>query len=86
VLSERNYLAGDLPEYKEKIHQLNLDNTQFSKLYSEYVTIDEAIYRVREGIDTAPDEYIEMLKEQRAMLKDELSDMLKRLERSRVSG
>ncbi len=84
MLGERHYLEVDLPEYKEKIHQLKLDDTRFSKLYSEYVEVDKAIYRIEESIETPSDEYTEMLKKQRVMLKDELYDMLKRLERSRA--
>ncbi len=84
VFGEHHHLATDLPKYKDKIHQLKLDDKHFSKLYSEYVEVDKAIYRIEEGIETTSDEYIEELKKQRVFLKDELYDMLKRLERSRA--
>ncbi len=84
MFGEHHYLADDLPEYKEKIHQLNLGDTQFSKLYDEYQDIDKEIYRIEEGIENSSGEYIEELKKQRVLLKDELYDMLKRLERSRA--
>ena len=82
MFGEHHYLAADLPNYKEKIHQLKMDDTHFSKLYNDYVDIDKAIYRIEEGIETTSDEYIEDLKKQRVKLKDELYGMLKRLERS----
>jgi len=75
---------GDMLEYEEKIHQLEVGDTHFSKLYSDYVEVDKSIYRIEEGIETTSDVYVEMLKKQRVILKDELHDMLKRLERSRV--
>jgi len=84
VFGEHHYLAKDLPKYKEKIHELKLDDSHFSKLYSEYVEVDKEIYRIEEGIETTSDEYTEKLKMQRVMLKDELYDLLKRLERSKV--
>lgn len=84
MFGEHHHLASDLPKYREKIHQLKLDDTHFSKLYSEYVEVDKAIYRIEEGIENTSNEYIEMLKKQRVVLKDELYDMLKRLDRSRA--
>lgn len=84
MFGEHHYLAKDLPKYKEKIHELKLDDSHFSKLYSEYVEVDKEIYRIEEGIETTSDEYTEKLKMQRVMLKDELYDLLKRLERSKV--
>lgn len=77
MLGEHHYLAGDLPEFKEKIHQLKLENAHFSKLFDNYEEIDKTIYRIEEGIETASDDYVEELKLQRVKLKDELYDMLK---------
>lgn len=84
MFGEHHYLASDLPEYKTKIHHLKLEDTHFSKLYSEYVDLDKSIYRIEEGIEVTSDEYLCMLKTQRVILKDELYDLLKRLERSRA--
>jgi len=84
MLGEHHYLPTDLPEYKDKIHRLKLDDTHFSKLYGEYAELDKAIYRIEEGIEVTSDAYLVMLKKQRVILKDELYDMLKRLERSRA--
>jgi len=82
VLGEHHYLAGEMPEYKEIIHQLKLDDTHFAKLYDQYTEVDKAVYRIEEGIETTSDDYLESLKKQRVMLKDDLYGLLKRFEKN----
>jgi len=77
VLGEHHNLANEMPEYKDKIHQLKQDNRHFSKIYDEYIEIDKEIYRIEEGIETPSDDYAEKLKMQRVSLKDELVDILR---------
>lgn len=77
MLGEHHNLADEMPEYKDKIHELKQANRHFAKLYDEYVEVDKTIYRIEEGIETPSDEYTETLKKQRVLLKDELCDMLK---------
>jgi len=77
VLGEHHNLANEMPEYKDKIHQLKQDNRHFSKIYDEYIEVDKEIYRIEEGIETPSDDYAEKLKMQRVSLKDELVDILR---------
>ncbi len=34
-------LASELPEFREKIHQLKLDDSHFSKLFDEYHQVNK---------------------------------------------
>ena len=77
MLGEHHNLANEMPEYKDKIHQLKQDNRHFSKIYDEYIEVDKEIYRIEEGIETPSDDYAEKLKMQRVSLKDELVDILR---------
>jgi len=77
MLGEHHYLATEMPEYKDIIHQLKVSDRDFAKLYNIFVEVDKVIYRIEEGIETPSDQYTQTLKHQRALLKDEICDMLK---------
>ncbi|WP_144394129.1 YdcH family protein [Pleionea sediminis] len=74
---DRHSLAIELPEYKEQIHQLKMENAHFSKLFDDYHEIDHQVIRIEKGIENTSDEFLEKLKKQRLSLKDQLFDMLK---------
>lgn len=76
MIIERHSLAKELPEYKDQIHQLKMDNLHFAKLNEQYEHVDNEIIRIEEGLEATSDEYIESLKKQRLALKDELHGML----------
>lgn len=73
---ENHSLANELPEFKERIHQLKIENMHFHKLFNEYHDVDKEIHRIEEGVETTADEYLDGLKKQRLNLKDQLFDML----------
>ena len=73
---ENHSLANELPEFKERIHELKLENMHFHKLFNEYHDVDKEIHRIEGGIENTSDEYVEGLKKQRLQLKDELFGML----------
>lgn len=81
MLGEHHYLANEMPEFKDTIHQLKLDDRHFAKLYEHYAELDKAIYRIEEGIENTTDDYLESLKKQRVLLKDEIYGHLKRFEK-----
>ncbi|MCK4743282.1 MAG: DUF465 domain-containing protein [Sulfuriflexus sp.] len=72
-----HYLVDEMPEYRDKIHQLKQVNHSFTELYNEYVEVDNTIHRIEERVETELDDYTETLKTQRVLLKDQLYDMLK---------
>lgn len=71
-------LSAEFPEFKERIHELKMNNHHFSRLYHEYEEVDKEVYRIEEGIETPSDEYTEELKLKRLKLKDELYSMLRK--------
>lgn len=74
---EKHDLIHELPEYKDRIHELKISDNHFAKLFAEYHEIDHEIHRIEEGIETPSDEYLEELKKKRLQMKDELFAMLK---------
>lgn len=73
----RHTLISELPEYKEKIHELKMSNHHFAKQYSEYEDLDKEIHRIEIGETPDSDQYLEDLKKKRLALKDELFHTLK---------
>lgn len=76
MFGEKHDLIHELPEYKDKIHELKTHNPHFARLFDEYHKVDHEIYRMEEGIETPSDEYLEERKKLRLNLKDQLFQML----------
>ena len=79
MLGEHHDLAHEFPDYKDKIHALKISDAHFEKLHQEYEMIDKEIYRIEQQIETPSDEYTEQLKKKRALLKDQLYAMLRKM-------
>src|SRR5216117_2940197 len=65
-------ILNEFPEYRETVKLLKAGDEVFRKMFDEYHTLDEAIYRIEEEIDFATDQEIEELKKRRAWLKDQI--------------
>lgn len=76
MLSESHDLATELPEYKERIHELKMSNTHFSNLFSKYEEVNKKILGSEKEVETFCDEELEDLKKTRLDLKDEMVSML----------
>ena len=76
MLGEKHDLIHELPEHKDRIHELKMNDRHFAKLFEKYHDIDHEVRRIEEGVETTSDEYIEGLKKERLQLKDELFDMI----------
>ncbi len=74
---EHHDLVHELPEFREKIHELKVSNSHFAKLFDEYHEVDHEVRRIEQEVETPSDEYTEELKKKRLYLKDELFAMLK---------
>lgn len=74
---EKHDLIHELPEFRERIHQMKMDNSHFAKLFDDYHQHDKDVRRIENGVEVSSDEYIENLKRQRLSLKDQLFAMLK---------
>ncbi len=76
MFGESHDLATEFPEYKEKIHQLKMEDKHFANLFEEYQTIDAQLHRTEQGIEVHADDFVESLKLKRLHLKDELFALL----------
>lgn len=70
-------LVQELPEYKDKIHELKMSNNYFHHLMERYEDIDKHIFRIQSGEEPTSDEYVEMLSKERLKHKDELYRILR---------
>jgi len=76
MLGEKHDLIHELPEHKDRIHELKMNNKHFEKLFIKYHDLDHQIRRIEEGVETPSDEFLEELKKERLFLKDELFGMI----------
>jgi len=75
---QKHDLVHELPEFKDKIHQLKMKNSHFSKLFDQYHDIEHEIHRIEAGAENTADDYLVSRKKKRLQLKDNLFAMLKR--------
>lgn len=65
-------LAEDFPEYAEKLSELRLSNSHFSKLTDEYHAINREVHRAETDVEPTSDIHLTELRKQRVALKDEI--------------
>src|SRR3989442_2494649 len=70
IIDLRHSILREFPEYRDTVKLLKAGDENFRRMFDEYHTLDEAIYRIEEEIDFATDQEIEELKKRRAWLKD----------------
>lgn len=76
MLSEKHDLVHELPEHKDAIHSLKMNNNHFARLFNEYHDLDHEVHRLETGVEIAADDYVESKKYERLKLKDELYAMI----------
>jgi len=76
MLGEKHDLIHELPEHKDRIHELKMNNKHFEKLFIKYHDLDHQVRRIEEGVETPSDDFVEELKKERLFLKDELFEMI----------
>lgn len=74
---EHHGLVHEFPEYREKIHNLKMNDVHFRTLFDKYHELDREVFRVENNIEPRSDATLEDLKKRRLSLKDELFQMLK---------
>lgn len=72
MLNEKHDLVHELPEHKDAIHHLKMNDNHFARLFNEYHDLDHEVHRLEMGIETVADDYLEAKKFERLKLKDEL--------------
>lgn len=75
---EKHDLVHEFPEYKEKIHDLKMNNRHFAKLFDEYHEVEHEVHRIEVGAENSSDSYLEGRKKVRLNLKDQLLLMMKK--------
>ena len=75
-MTQHHALLNEFPEYKERIHNLKVENERFRQLFDEYHELDRQIVRMDDNIEPASDEAMEKAKFRRVELKDELYRLL----------
>ena len=73
---EKHDLVHELPEYRDAIHELKMNDRHFAKLFEQYHDLDHEVHRIELGVETPSDDYVEQQKKQRLNLKDQLHTML----------
>ncbi len=76
MIGEKHDLIHELPEYKDKIHELKVSDTHFAKLFDKYHEVTHEVEKIEGGAEITSDDFLEELKKQRLALKDELFAML----------
>jgi uncharacterized protein YdcH (DUF465 family) len=73
---EKHDLVHELPEYRDAIRELKMNDRHFAKLFEQYHDLDHEVHRIELGVETPSDDYVEQQKKQRLHLKDQLHTML----------
>ena len=73
---EKHDLHHEFPEYHDRIHELKVSNTHFSRMFEEYHGVNREVRRIEEGVENTSDGYLEDLKKKRLLLKDKLYKMI----------
>lgn len=75
---EKHDLHREFPEFTDEIHDLKMNNNHFARVFSDYHELDHEIHRIEQGVENTADEYLELQKKKRLLLKDELFAMIKK--------
>ncbi len=74
---EHHDLVHELPEYREQIHTLKMNDAHFSKLFEEYHHVTKQVERMETESEPVATRTEEDLKIKRLHLKDQLYAMLR---------
>lgn len=76
MVVEHHDLLSELPEFREKIHQMKMGNAHFAKLFAEYHVVTKEVENMEGNNVPVSDESFGDAKRKRALLKDQLYAML----------
>ncbi|ROS00153.1 hypothetical protein EDC56_2789 [Sinobacterium caligoides] len=77
---EKHDLLHELPQHKESIRFLKMNDNRFCKLFDEYHDADHEVHRIEQGVETPSDQYTEQRKKIRLSLKDQLYQIIQQYE------
>ena len=77
MFGEKHDLAHELPEFKDRIHELKMHDAHFARLFEQYNEVEHEVHRIEQGVENTSDDYLETRKRERLHLKDQLVAMLR---------
>ncbi|MEY3038381.1 MAG: hypothetical protein RL143_948 [Pseudomonadota bacterium] len=77
MVGEHHDLVHELPEMRDRIHELKTSNNHFARLFDEYHEVTKQVELMEAEVTPAETSREEELKKRRLLLKDELFAMLK---------
>ena len=83
---ENHSLVIELPEYKEQIHNLKMNDEDFRRLFEEYNFLTHEIENIEKEIVLASTMEEEEFKKRRLHLKDTLLGMLRKAKDSEATA
>jgi len=75
---EKHDLLHELPEHRETIHSLKMNDAHFARLFEKYHEVDHEVHRIEDQVETPSDQYTNERKAERLALKDELLSIIKK--------
>lgn len=73
---QKHDLLNELPDNRDTIHTLKMNNAHFARLFDQYHTTDHDVHRIESGAENTSDAYLETRKLERLHLKDQLYRMI----------
>ncbi len=77
MLGENHDIFHEFPEFKDRIKGLAVKNSDFCRLMSAHDVLDKEIRDLEIANQPVADDYMEDLKKQRIVLKDQLYDVIR---------
>jgi len=75
---EKHDLIHELPEHRDRIHQLKVSDKHFLKLFNQYHEVEHEVHRIETGVENTSDDYLDSQKKYRLHLKDKLLAIIKK--------
>ncbi|MNJ71968.1 hypothetical protein D3C77_685700 [compost metagenome] len=79
---EHHPLSREFPEFREQLQELSSSDPRFAQLAQNYEALDKRIYEVEDGREAVDDLDLQGLKNQRVILKDQITEHLKKADQA----
>ncbi|CAA6813432.1 MAG: Unknown protein [uncultured Thiotrichaceae bacterium] len=76
MLGEHHDLHHELPEHKDAIHNLKMNDVHFNRLFTEYHDLTHQIESIEKNNSNVSDEHLKEMKTRRLTLKDDMLKMI----------
>lgn len=77
---EKHDLHHEFPEFELEIRELKTKDAHFARLFKEYHNVDHEVRRIEQGVENTSDDYLDLQKKKRLNLKDQLFQMIKKIQ------